>query len=471
MVKVRISGKIFISYFILLAVVFTVTSLTFNVLSKRYLLAETRQDLKTEGQKIVQLLRDVPLQESNIREKLLERQKLRIAQGFIEAQIIVTDEKRKILFTNIENPERIAGLKQTAMQDLLKRGLVAEQLSFTGKSGAVEGYIFLISKLDGINALNKLMRRTMLFSLLPAGIVALFIGSLLGRGIANPITQLMRKMRDFSLHGFSAQNNSAQDNTMGKIRSAGGKAGDEIEELACCFAEMADKLKEYDRKQKEFLQDASHELKTPLMSIQGYAEAIKDGVVTGADVEKSLDIIAAESQRLKKIVEEIIYLTKLENVQEIFDFAEKNIRPIIERAVNSVKPLADERHIAVNLRGDLEFTKQFDEARLQRALVNILGNCVRYAMTSVAIEGAWVDSRFTLKISDDGPGFAEGEIPRIFERFYKGEKGGTGIGLAIAKAIIERHGGSIRAFNRGDTDRRRSADGQTSGAVFEIVFS
>ena len=282
-------------------------------------------------------------------------------------------------------------------------------------------------------------------SIFIAGLIALIIGSILGRSLTKPLENLMKYMIEFSL-------NKPQKQLLIKT-------GDEIEKLAQCFHKLAEKLRNYDEYQKKFLQNTSHELKTPLMSIQGYAEAIKDGVVEGKEAEESLDIIIEESQRLKKVVEEIIYLTKLENADDTFELTYFKIGLLAEGVVKSLKALAAEKQIDVEIKGDLETGGYFDEGKLRRALINIIANCLRYAKRKVIIDLLNNGSYLKIKIFDDGPGLKDGEEEKIFHRFYKGEQGGSGLGLAITRAIIEGHGGSIEAFKR-----------EPTGAVFVITL-
>jgi signal transduction histidine kinase len=223
--------------------------------------------------------------------------------------------------------------------------------------------------------------------------------------------------------------------------------GDEIEELADCFSAMVQKLKTYDVQQKRFLQNTSHELKTPLMSIQGYAEAIKDGIVEGEEMEESLDVIIAESKRLKKIIDEMIYLIKLDNVEETFHYETAGIHEVILQSIKSVKALADAGGINLKTEGDCSLEGFIDKEKLTRAVINILGNAIRYADKEIDINWKSNDNYIEILIKDDGKGFENGEENSIFERFYKGEKGGTGIGLAIAKAIVTGHNGRIEAYN------------------------
>jgi signal transduction histidine kinase len=172
---------------------------------------------------------------------------------------------------------------------------------------------------------------------------------------------------------------------------------------------MVQKLKGYDVQQRRFLQNTSHELKTPLMSIQGYAEAIKDGIVEGNEMEKSLDVIIDESKRLKKIIDEMIYLTKLDNVEETFHFETTNIQEIIDQGVKSVKALVDAEGINLKVEGDCSCKGYFDKEKLTRAVINILSNGIRYAEKEITINWKAHDNHIEIIIMDDGRGFQNGE--------------------------------------------------------------
>lgn len=196
------------------------------------------------------------------------------------------------------------------------------------------------------------------------------------------------------------------------------------------------------------------------MSIQGYAEAIKDGVVKDKEKEESLDIIISESQRLKKIVEEMIMMTKLDDVSEIFTYKKEDIYDILADSLNSVQPVLDKNDIVVNFNCEKGSSGEFDRDKLTRAFINIIGNCARYARTKIDINVNISGEFCYIDILDDGLGFKIGEEKNVFDRFYKGEKGGSGIGLALTKVIIERHNGEIKAINN-----------INYGALFKIILS
>jgi len=220
---------------------------------------------------------------------------------------------------------------------------------------------------------------------------------------------------------------------------------------------MSEKLETYDKAQKTFLQNVSHEFRTPLMSIQSYAEGIKYGVTDGA---ASANIIIDESKRLTQLVENLLYLSRLDAIEENYSFSEFDFNELIYCCIERVSVIADKRNIDIKvilLETTVKITA--DEEKLTRAINNILSNCIRYAENIVSIKSELVDdSMIRITISDDGPGFESTELNNIFERFYKGSEGNFGLGLAISKNVIEKHKGKITAEN------------SENGALFQIML-
>lgn len=290
------------------------------------------------------------------------------------------------------------------------REFVYAKIPFESENGLRSGNMFLFAKVEDISRLNTFGNRILMVSFGLAALISLVISTLLQRRMSKPLKQLRDEMKSFSIVEFDSS----------QVRS-----NDEIGELASSFEELAHKLKNYDEHQKNFFQNASHELKTPLMSIQGYAEAIKDGIVEGPEMNDSLDIIIEESQRLKRLVDEIIYLTKLETVDDMFNFEESDLKTITESAIQSVNSLAREKNIEIQFGCSQSLVATFDCLKMKQALINILGNGIRYAQSKIIIEIEQLSSRLVLRIIDDGRGFVLGEEKLLFERFYKGNKGGN----------------------------------------------
>ena len=209
-------------------------------------------------------------------------------------------------------------------------------------------------------------------------------------------------------------------------------------------------------RQQTFFQNASHELKTPLMAIQGYAEGIQAGVM---DTGSAAEVILEESDRMTELVEELLDISKIDMGRQRLALSETDIRELLYDGIRAVEPTVVSGGIAIVP----DFPEEpvmvsCDDTRLRRAVTNILSNGLRYARSELRLTCRADKRHVTIRIQDDGDGIAEEDLPHIFDRFYMGKSGKSGIGLALTREIIHLHKGTIRAYN-GDT-----------GAVFEITL-
>ena len=207
-------------------------------------------------------------------------------------------------------------------------------------------------------------------------------------------------------------------------------------------------------RQQTFFQNASHELKTPLMAIQGYAEGIQAGVM---DTGSAAEVILEESDRMTELVDELLDISKIDMGRQPLALSEMDVRELLYDSIRAVEPTAAAGGIAIVP----DFPEEpvmvsCDDTRLRRAVTNILSNGVRYARSELRLTCRADKRHVTIRIQDDGNGIAEADLPHIFDRFYMGKNGKSGIGLALTKEIVHLHKGTIRAYN-----------GET-GAVFEI---
>ena len=208
-------------------------------------------------------------------------------------------------------------------------------------------------------------------------------------------------------------------------------------------------------RQQTFFQNASHELKTPLMAIQGYAEGIQAGVM---DAGGAAEVILEESDRMTELVEELLDISKIDMGRQLLAFSEMDIRELLYDSIRAVEPAAAGGIAIVPDFPEEPVMVSCDDTRLRRAVTNILSNGVRYARSELRLTCRADRRQVTIRIQDDGDGIAEEDLPHIFDRFYMGKSGKSGIGLALTKEIVHLHRGTIRAYN-GD-----------SGAVFEITL-
>ena len=208
-------------------------------------------------------------------------------------------------------------------------------------------------------------------------------------------------------------------------------------------------------RQQTFFQNASHELKTPLMAIQGYAEGIQAGVM---DAGGAAEVILKESDRMTELVDELLDISKIDMGRQPLTLSEMDVRELLYDSIRAVEPAAAGGIAIVPDFPEEPVMVSCDDIRLRRAVTNILSNGVRYARSQLRLTCRADKRHVTIRIQDDGDGIAEEDLPHIFDRFYMGKSGKSGIGLALTKEIVHLHKGTIRARN-GDT-----------GAVFEISF-
>lgn len=208
--------------------------------------------------------------------------------------------------------------------------------------------------------------------------------------------------------------------------------------------------------QTTFFQNASHELKTPLMSIQGYAEGILTDVI---EPKKAVQVILNESERMNELVEELLCLSKLESSNIRMKKEPVDIKELLYDCLRSVEAVLDKNGIMPVV----EFEEGIiiisgDEGQLRKAFLNLISNAVRYAKDEIKIQCSTEKNSVHIKVTDNGNGIDTDTVSHIFERFYTGKNGNTGIGLALTKEIIKHHNGQI------------SAENTSNGACFSVTI-
>lgn len=207
----------------------------------------------------------------------------------------------------------------------------------------------------------------------------------------------------------------------------------EIDDLMATFQSMSERIHRHHERQIEFLHNVSHELRTPLMSIQGYAIAIKDQVVPE---EKGLGIIMDESYRLIRMVNRLLELSRLEAPFDGEAEQEVRLGEMVRQAVELISPNVAERGIKITWSGT-ETTLFAPGEALFQLMINLMQNAVRHASIEVSITYGPDKQGWFLAVDDDGEGVPPEWIETIFDRFFKGEGGQTGLGLSICRQIAD----------------------------------
>src|SRR2546428_223219 len=230
----------------------------------------------------------------------------------------------------------------------------------------------------------------------------------------------------------------------------------EVAELGTAFNEMAGEIQRARGSERAFLADISHELRTPLTSIQGFAQAIVEGEARGDAVTRAGEVIHREARRLVRMVEGLLQVAKLEAGAQAM--AQEDVSParLLSSAVAALDVQARDAGVRFDVAdADALPSVRGDPDKLAQLFLNLLDNAVKHSPrgATVRVRGERDDGTIILRVRDAGSGLPEGAQVRLFQRFYRGEnavRNGAGLGLAIAQAIAQAHGGAISAQNVAD---------------------
>lgn len=214
------------------------------------------------------------------------------------------------------------------------------------------------------------------------------------------------------------------------------------------------RLKKLENVRREFVGNVTHELRTPITSIKGFIETLLDGGVHDPeDAKRFLNIISRQADRLNTIIDDLLSLSKIEQRDETtsLELIRVPIRTVLETALWSVREKAEDKNITLKLECPPELEANLHSSLFEQAVTNLIDNAVKYSETNktVRVVAQKEDGSVKIDVEDQGHGIQQIHLPRLFERFYRVDKGrsramgGTGLGLSIVKHIVATHGGSI----------------------------
>jgi len=228
-------------------------------------------------------------------------------------------------------------------------------------------------------------------------------------------------------------------------------------EIYIATKELVEKNKELERMDKlksDFVSNISHELRTPLTSIKGYTKLLAEGKIGNVDKKQKecLDIIGEETDRLTRLINEVLDLARLEKGKVTIKKEDVDLNKVAEDVINSIKTLAEDKSIAINFTPNKELPMVAASGdMIKQVFFNLLGNAIKFTPTEgmIDINMEEIDKEVKVSIKDNGIGIPPQIIPKLFDKFYQAdtsmtrEFGGTGLGLPISKHIIEAHKGKI----------------------------
>jgi signal transduction histidine kinase len=315
------------------------------------------------------------------------------------------------------------------------------------RNGSVVGAVYLSHRVEGEGFAGAIAGtasfvRSVWWQLLLAGAIAAFIALFLARILARGMTQPLRDMAQAA--GRMARGDYDQ-----RVRV---RSRDEVGQLAETFNRMAGEMEGLERLRRDLVANVSHELKTPISALRAHLENLLDGVEEPNPA--ILTVMLRQSERLSRLVEELLDLSRLESGDVPLDREPVALRPLVDRVLREVEVARPDRilHGVNDVPAGLP-TVDADRERLHQVLFNLLDNAFRFTPSGGRVR-VWAVQRHSeceVSVEDSGPGIHSEHLPLVFERFYRvdtsrsREDGGTGIGLAIARSVVEAHGGRIWA--------------------------
>lgn len=309
-----------------------------------------------------------------------------------------------------------------------------------------------VSLLETLGELGNTLVIVVTQAILAGALIATLLAWLIARNIANPLQKL----------ATAAQAVSEGDFTQ-RVPPVGLQ---EIRHVAKSFNSMSERVEDTQQAQRDLLANVSHDLKTPLTSIQGFSQAILDGTAT--DVHKAATIIYDEAGRLARMVNQLTELARLRAGRLDMQRVPLDISAMVDAMVQGIEVVAQKKQIQLHTEYQTRHKIMGDGDRLAQVINNLLSNAVKYTPSGGQV---WVSlenvnaQNISLTVRDNGIGIPQEDLMRVFDRFYqvdksRGPKRGTGLGLAIAQEIVLAHGGEIQAHS----------EGRGKGTVFRVVL-
>jgi len=327
-------------------------------------------------------------------------------------------------------------------------------------NGPVEGYVYVILGGEAFDSIGQMIQGSYFLQLGLTGLgVSLLLALLVGLWLLSLVTRRVGNLSSI-MNNFLSHN---KNNKSLQRFPVAGQPKDEIDILGNTFNIMADKidaqleeLKTNDAKRRELIANVSHDLRTPLTSLQGYLETLmlKKENISEDEKQKYLQIVTDHSQRLGQLVTELFELAKLDSVETLLHIEPFSIAELAQDVIQKYQLTAGRKSIMLEANfGDAIPLAYGDIGLIQRVLENLIDNAIRYTNQggSITIALASGKDNIAVKIIDTGCGIAKEELPHIFDRFYRSRRENrersynSGLGLAIAKRILLLHGSEIAA--------------------------
>jgi signal transduction histidine kinase len=329
-----------------------------------------------------------------------------------------------------------------------------QEYHYVAVSGGEGTILRLAQPLSEINETVAAMRRRILFASALTVLAALLLGILASRFASQPLRQMTATATRLATGDFDAPIPRGANDEFGVLWRALRSLAEQLKARIGELVEERDHLKRLMTVRRDFVANVSHELRTPVTSIQGYAETLLRNDPPAETRTQFLEVVHRQAQRMGALVEQLLDLSELEARGRALTQEPVNLFAIANHVRETVAGHAEKRGVDITIAVAADLEALADAEGLERALLNLVDNAVKYGGSHVEIRASSVDGRVVVIVADDGEGIPEPHLSRIFERFYRidtarsRETGGAGLGLAIVKHLVESMGGTISVTSK-----------------------
>jgi signal transduction histidine kinase len=306
--------------------------------------------------------------------------------------------------------------------------------------------VFLDAPLIGVNQTVASLERILFYSLLASIFTAIIVGYLVARSLTKPIANISQAAKNFAQGNYDSRTTATGNNEIGN--------------LGHTFNTMAESLQQIEQNRRNFLANVSHELKTPVTSIQALSETILDGLAPKPEQQQRyIATILQESKRLGRLISDLLDLSELE-ADELSIVCEKiHLQTWLLAEADKIEPLLLQKHLTLHMDIPEQLPQVWGDAdRLGQVFTNLLTNAIRHSpeKSTITISLAAIKDHIAIAITDNGSGISPDDLPYIWDRFYRADKsrartyGGTGLGLAITKKLVQAMQGDITVNSKLD---------------------
>jgi signal transduction histidine kinase len=432
-------SRLWLSYALLITVALTIVAAVVLIFLIRnpLLTRQTQQQLKA--------VQNIITENANI--YLNDQQALADLAAERNVRILLFDSKRKIIFDTIPDTGALPFprknlLNRSSQTAVDEAGMVWLYTTYRLADGRVLAVAAPRPKVPILNIFTD----EFLSPILQGGVIALLFSLILAlalsRWVADPLQEVVAAARKYPKESA--------------VMNVAPRGPHEVQDLTRAFNSMIVRVQSSQRSQRDFVANVSHEMKTPLTSIQGFAQALLDDTADSPEARKhAAQIIYAESARMHRMVLDLLELARLDSGTADLKMAEVDLNALLRNVIDKFTPLAKKTNVELQLSIEDDLPSMLaDGDRLAQVLTNLIDNALKFTPANgcVTLGAKKAGAEIEVWVEDTGVGVSDEALPHLFDRFYQvdasrsrmgGEKHGAGLGLAIVKEIVEAHGGKI----------------------------